>query len=193
MNVIETRLAGHQATMKHITRLINRHLGGMQLARVELSFSTQSAERLVPEAAKKSIAVLLREHGMGMALVSVRPHDGPIDDASGDHVVRLFPSHRGDVPVLPRSGLSDTQARSELARLCAMLDSMDSEAGEQLERMETWLRLQLTNTEMQTLGRHVRQYDLDEALALLRQAPGLARWRAGADGLTTGSHPGSRL
>ena len=79
----------------------------------------------------------------------------------------------------PRSGLSDAQARTELARLCAMLESMDSEAGEQMERLENWLRLQLTNAEMQTLGRHVRQYDMDEALALLRQSPGLARWRPG--------------
>jgi hypothetical protein len=111
MSVIETRLAGHQATMKNITRVINRHLGAMQLARVELSFSTQSAERLVPEAAKKSIATLLREHGMGTALVSVRPHEGPIDDASGEHVVRLFPAEqRGDQPA-QRGGLFAWLAR----------------------------------------------------------------------------------
>ena len=112
MSVIETRLAGHQATMKNITRLINRHSGVMQFARVELSFSTQSAERLVPEAAKKSIATLLREHGMGTALVSVRPHEGPIDDASGEHVVRLFPAEqRGDQPAQRSNGIFAWLAR----------------------------------------------------------------------------------
>jgi two-component system sensor histidine kinase/response regulator len=74
--------------------------------------------------------------------------------------------------------LTDVRARAELARLCAMLASMDSEAKEQAERLEPWLRQWLTAHEMLTLLRDVRQYDLDEALALLHRAPGLARWHA---------------
>ena len=95
---------------------------------------------------------------------------GPAGDAAQQQIaIEAEPAARA---------VGDAQAAAELARLCAMLDSMDSEAGEQLERLEAWLRLQLTNAEMQTLVRHVRQYDMDEALALLRQAPGLARWHA---------------
>ncbi|KQP17605.1 response regulator [Pseudorhodoferax sp. Leaf267] len=94
-------------------------------------------------------------------------------------------------PALAAAGPSDAQARAGLQRLCEMLENMESEAREQLERMEPWLREQLTAAEMQALWRHVRQYDLDEALALLHGAPGLARWQTGAQGVATAGAPGS--
>ena len=76
--------------------------------------------------------------------------------------------------------LTDAQARSGLSMLCEMLEAMDGDAGSQLERMRPWLQRRLAAGTMQQLLRHVQQYDLDEALALLREAPALASWRDAA-------------
>ena len=94
MTAIETRLTGKQANLAAITRFVNRHLSQAALQRVELRYSTQSGEPLAPHLAKDAICNLLREHGQGAAAVSVRAHEGPIDDATGEHVLRLFPVER---------------------------------------------------------------------------------------------------
>ncbi|MES2946265.1 MAG: hypothetical protein V4772_25625 [Pseudomonadota bacterium] len=92
MTVIETRLVGRQANLSGITRFINRQLGGMVLARVELRYSTEAAEPLAPQLAKQAIGKLLRENGFGNAAISVHAHEGQIDNATGEHVLRLFPA-----------------------------------------------------------------------------------------------------
>lgn len=92
MNAIETRLSDRQATLAGITRAINQHLGHTPLARVELRYSTQANVPLAPQQAKQTIANLLREHGQGAAAISVRAHEGPIDDATGEHLLRLIPA-----------------------------------------------------------------------------------------------------
>lgn len=92
MSPIETRLADRQATLAGITRAIHQHLGQTPLARVELRYSTQARVPLAPQVAKQTIANLLREHGHGITAVSVRAHEGPIDDATGEHLLRLFPA-----------------------------------------------------------------------------------------------------
>ncbi len=94
MNPIETRLCGRDANLKGITRFINHHLGGQPLDRVELRYSTRSAEPLDPSLAQKAIGDLLREQGMGRAAVSVRAHAGQIDNATGEHVLRLSVQER---------------------------------------------------------------------------------------------------
>jgi hypothetical protein len=91
MNVIETRLTGRQATLDGITRFINQQLDSMTLARVELRYSTEAEHPLAAQQAKQSIANLLRESGMGAVAVSVRAHEGLLDNATGEHVLRLFP------------------------------------------------------------------------------------------------------
>lgn len=86
------RLTARQATLAGIERAIHRELGRTPLARVELRYSTQAREMFSAQQAKLVIARLLREHGHGTAAVSVRPHEGAIDDATGEHVLRLMPA-----------------------------------------------------------------------------------------------------
>lgn len=100
MSPIETRLVDRQATLAGITGAINQHLGQTPLVRVELRYSTQARVPLAPQLAKQRIANLLREHGHGITEVSVRAHEGLIDDATGEHLLRLFPAE------LPRPALS---------------------------------------------------------------------------------------
>jgi len=92
--VIETRLTGSQATLAGVTRHINRQVGCGPFARVELRYSTQAGTQLVPADAAAKIKQLLREQGMAEVAVSVRAHDGPLDDATGEHLVRLYPAER---------------------------------------------------------------------------------------------------
>lgn len=91
MTAIDIRLPG-KATVATLTRSIDQHLGRMRLARVELRYSTQSPVPLQALPAKQAIAKLLREHGLPLAEVSVRAHEGPIDDATGEHLLRLIPA-----------------------------------------------------------------------------------------------------
>jgi hypothetical protein len=91
MNVIETRLSGRQATLEAVIRQLDRSMGQQTLARVELRYSSEAQVRLVPDKAKDAIRNLLLENGQKQVAVSVRSHDGPMDDATGDHVLRLYP------------------------------------------------------------------------------------------------------
>ncbi|MES2298060.1 MAG: hypothetical protein V4582_13530 [Pseudomonadota bacterium] len=106
MDIIETRLTGRHANLAGITHFINRHLGNGAFERVELRYSTQADSALAPLAAKQAIAALLRENGMVTAAVSVRAHEGPIDDATGEHLVRLYPAlqARADGHIEPDTG-----------------------------------------------------------------------------------------
>jgi PAS domain S-box-containing protein len=74
------------------------------------------------------------------------------------------------------AALTDAQARSGLARLCEMLESMDGDTGTQLHAMRPWLQQRLPPAQLQQLVRLVRHYDLEDALALLRGSPALAPW-----------------
>ena len=111
MNVIETRLAGKEAHLNHIVRVVNRHIGTLAITRVELRYSTQSVTKLAPQVAKVSIAKLLREHGLGQAAISVRPHEGPLDDSTGEHVLRLHHLERKEEPQQTKGGLRHWLAR----------------------------------------------------------------------------------
>ncbi|GHC88405.1 hypothetical protein GCM10007320_35270 [Pseudorhodoferax aquiterrae] len=74
------------------------------------------------------------------------------------------------------AALTDAQARSGLARLCEMLESMDGDTGTQLHAMRPWLQQRLPPAQLQQLVRLVQRYDLEDALALLRASPALASW-----------------
>jgi hypothetical protein len=116
MNVIETRLSGNKATLDGVIHCLNRHMGTGPLARVELRYSTEARERMAPDRAKEAIRKLLLECGQKQVAVSVRSHDGPMDDATGDHVLRLIPSSQAaaarPMPVpRRRSGLMALLAR----------------------------------------------------------------------------------
>jgi len=90
-HVIETRLAGSQATQAGVVRFVNRNLSQGPFARVELLYSTQARGRIEPAQARSQIKQLLGEHGMADVAVSARAHGGLLDDASGEHLVRLYP------------------------------------------------------------------------------------------------------
>ena len=113
MDMIEIRLSGPKATLSHICRAIDRQLTQGPLERVELRYSTQASKPLGHQQAKQAIADLLRENGMNGTAVSVRAHEAPLDVASGDHVVRLFP--RKDRP-------SATQPQSVRTGVAAWLE-----------------------------------------------------------------------
>lgn len=89
---IDIRLTGRQATPQAIARVLHRHLGSHALARVELHYSTQADPPLAAQACKQAIANLLREHGQSLVAVSVRRHEGAMDDAAGEHLLRLMPA-----------------------------------------------------------------------------------------------------
>jgi hypothetical protein len=117
MSVIEIRLSHRQATLAGITRAIDQQLGRTPLARVELRYSTQARVPLLPQEAKQKIALLLRDHGHGTAAISVRPHEGPIDDATGEHLLRMMPSARApDSPAADGAGAVAAGWRASLAR-----------------------------------------------------------------------------
>ena len=87
----EVRLSGSQATLPGVMRHINRRLAGGPFSRVEVVFSTQAAGRVEPSLARNQIKQLLREHGMRNVAVSARAHAALLDDASGEHLIRLYP------------------------------------------------------------------------------------------------------
>lgn len=123
MNAIEFRLSGRQASLagisSTITRSINRQFAQQRIARVELRYSTQSPDPLAPQAAKQAISQLLRESGFGAAAVSVRAHEGPIDDATGEHLLRLVPAEPAVVAAAPASAQT-SGLRAWLARMFPM-------------------------------------------------------------------------
>lgn len=88
--VQEFTLADKQATVAGVTKLINRHLRGTSLRRVEVRFSTQASQPFDPNVAMPQIKGLLREHGLSAVEVSVRALELAIDDAAGEHRVRLL-------------------------------------------------------------------------------------------------------
>lgn len=99
MNVAkEFRLSGRLASTLGITRLINRHLRARSLRRVEVRLSSQTAPPVHAQEVQSAIRALLREHGT-VAEVSVRAVASPIEDALGEHTVRLI---HVDEPPAPR-------------------------------------------------------------------------------------------
>lgn len=110
MDTIETRLSGRDASIKGITRDINRSLGSAPLARVEVHYSNQSQDPFNAVEARSLIAALLRENGMHLTKVSVRPHEALIDNATGEHWVRLYLAEQS-VARLPHSGFMAWLAR----------------------------------------------------------------------------------
>jgi len=100
--VQEFTLADKQATVAGVTKLINRHLRGQPLRRVEVRFSTHAGQPFDPNAAMQQIKGLLREHGLSAVEVSVRALELAIDDAAGEHRVRLL--HKDEAQPSPAAG-----------------------------------------------------------------------------------------
>lgn len=90
MNTIEARLSGPHADLEGILKFVNRHLMRGPFSRVEVRYSTQTRRPLLPDPTRQHLVQLLREHGM-QPEVSVRRHGGLLDDATGEHLVRLLP------------------------------------------------------------------------------------------------------
>jgi hypothetical protein len=102
MSTTEFSLTGSEASIKGITRIINRHLGMASLLRIEVKVSSHSAQPFDRVAAKESIGALLREHGMGRTSISVRPFEGLIENANGAHLLRLIHADAGPLPAQPK-------------------------------------------------------------------------------------------
>lgn len=93
-HVQEFTLTGKQTTVAGVTKLINRHLRGTTLRRIEVRYSTQVSPPFQQEASQSQIAALLREHGVTNVSVSVRHTEVAIDDAAGEHRVRMIHEQR---------------------------------------------------------------------------------------------------
>ena len=140
-DAIELHLAGNDASLKQVLYHLNRHSGKQGLRRVELRFSTQSLSPLAPQEAKLAIANQLREHGRAGCEVSVRPHQGPIEDGSGDHLLRMLPlqvkainsgagAGAGAYPQQPGSWWSRLLWRCLPARWRGQRGSLDVQSGQ---------------------------------------------------------------
>ena len=104
MNPIEMRLTGRQTTQAGITRAVNQLLDQGPIARLELRLSTQTTPRVPEEQVRKQLAELLRNHGHALAAVSVRVHPGAMDDASGEHLLRIIPGNHRVTPQAQPTG-----------------------------------------------------------------------------------------
>lgn len=83
------RLAGSQATVAEVVRLVHRQIKAPGVSRIEVRFSRQSREAFSVDQAFDRLTALVKESGLSCQ-VSVRAHELPLDDARGEHVVRLF-------------------------------------------------------------------------------------------------------
>lgn len=156
MQIIETRLSGRQASLVSITRAIHRQLGQGPLARVELRYSTQALPPLQPQQAKQAIGNLLRESGMGAAAISIRAHEGLIDDATAEHLLRLYPVEREESQrqgkeeaggAAPRRGLAAWLARRFPAWFRARKADQSDHAGQLAEAKPARVEPALSRTE----------------------------------------------
>ena len=88
---IEFRLASKTAAVTELVKAVNRHIKSKPLLRVEVRFSSQAAQGFDADRARQELRGLLSEHGHVGTAVSVRPIELPIQDAFGEHIVRLYP------------------------------------------------------------------------------------------------------
>jgi hypothetical protein len=88
---IEIRLTGRQANLAGVRRSVHRHLGQGRLTRVELRYSTKALVPISAQEATQEIARALGEAGAGATTaISVRAHEDRIEEASGEHCLKLF-------------------------------------------------------------------------------------------------------
>ncbi len=73
-----------------LVQQVHRRLKGRHWARIEVRFSTQAAGAFPIDLVRDQLAALAGEAGLKCA-VSVRPIEMPLDDALGQHIVRLVP------------------------------------------------------------------------------------------------------
>ncbi|MFZ4535472.1 hypothetical protein [Propionivibrio sp.] len=90
MTKIDCRLTGKQATAKAIQAMVNRHLHEGKLERIEVRLSTQPVHPTNPSEVRKLLSQLLGQHGLGAVELSLRHLDSALDDAMGEHLVRLI-------------------------------------------------------------------------------------------------------
>ncbi|MBL8331037.1 MAG: hypothetical protein JNJ71_19525 [Rubrivivax sp.] len=111
----EFRLSPRQSSLSGITKVIDRQSRGRPLRRIELRYSTQAEQPLSPSLTTQAIGALLREQGQAGVQISVRPVESAIDDALGEHQLRL---HFAEPPA-PREPQGPTPGgwRGWMARL----------------------------------------------------------------------------
>lgn len=91
MHTLEQRFEGRQATARAIQAYVNRHLDTTRrLRRVEVRLSTAVAQPTEPDELRRLLAGLLSEHGQGRVELSLRRFERALDNAAGEHLVRLL-------------------------------------------------------------------------------------------------------
>lgn len=91
MNTLEQRFEGRQATARAIQAYVNRHIEKAgRLRRIEVRLSTAVAAPTEPEELRRLLAGLLGEHGQGRVELSLRRFERALDNAGGEHLVRMI-------------------------------------------------------------------------------------------------------
>lgn len=88
--VTEIRLSGPRASAAQIARTVHRHLRSAGLARVEVAYSTQTSPAITQADIRAVLAPYMSQVAAAKTPVSIRRHSNPLDDAAGEHVVRLI-------------------------------------------------------------------------------------------------------
>lgn len=124
-NTTDIRIAARHATPKGLVQLIDRKANGRRLQRIELRYSTCSTDGFSSSLSTQAISNLMREQGQRGVQISIRPLESPIEDALGEHRLRLLfqgetndhanrdgaPNHDGWRHWLQRWGLARWVAR----------------------------------------------------------------------------------
>lgn len=98
------RLPAERTSPAALVQQVHRRLKGRHWARIEVRFSSQTAGRFPIDMVRDQLAALASEAGLKCA-VSVRPIEMPLDDALGQHIVRLVPPPgRPEVQALAAGG-----------------------------------------------------------------------------------------
>lgn len=84
------RLGSPALLIRALDRALNNAAGKAHVQRVELRYSGHAPAPLDAAAVDRAMKALLCEHGLGLAQVSTRRHAAALEDASGEHTLRLM-------------------------------------------------------------------------------------------------------
>jgi hypothetical protein len=102
MTTLEHRFEGRQATARAIQAHVNRHLDATRrLRRIEVRLSSAVPVPTEPEDLRRLLAGLLSEQGQGRVELSLRRFERPLDNAGGEHLVRMIFEDAPATPAAP--------------------------------------------------------------------------------------------
>ncbi|WP_207224784.1 hypothetical protein [Sphaerotilus mobilis] len=80
---------GRRTSTRTLIRDISHQLAQHTPRRIELHYADRSDTRIDPPAVQRAIVEMVREHGWRDVELAIRPHRLPLDQATGDHLLRL--------------------------------------------------------------------------------------------------------